>query len=191
MSYVFVGHGWNLNQTIDLTQYNASVIMLSQPTCLFDENRKHKQLLIKYGQDLQLYMTNLLHPASESKEEQVSNEFCMYRKNAPQLLLTSYSKKYEQSATFLQKIGQVSAEKVQKVMLLSEILQYISEKENRKPFLLIVYACRCPLDHFQLENIEQFGREAEDSIKNFVEINNIRILEEYEKGSQVDCEFFT
>jgi hypothetical protein len=188
MSYVFVGHGWNLDETIDLAKHNASVIMLSHPTCLFDENRKHKQLLMKYSDDLKMYMTNLLHPISENKEEQVLNEFCLYNKNAPELLLTSYTKKYEQSASFLQKFGKVSGEKVQKVALLSEILQYISQKENSEPFLLIVYACRCPLDHFQLENIEQFGEEAEKSIKNVIKINNIKILNDNEKGAIGNCD---
>lgn len=161
MSYVFVGHGWNLDNVIDLTKYNAQVIMLSQPTCLFDENRKHKQLLIKHGHNLKVYMENLLYPDSENK---VSNEFCLYTENAPELLLTSYTKRFEQSLSFLQKIGNVTAEKIQKVVLLSEILEYLFQKEKGASFLLIVYACRCPLDHFQMENIEQFGQEAVNAI---------------------------
>jgi len=159
--------------------------MLTYPTCLFDENRKHKQLLMKYGNDLAIYTKNLLHPVSEEK---VSNEFCSYTKKAPELLLTSYTKKYEQSALFLQKIGKVSAEKVQKVMLLSEILEYLSQKEQGEPFLLIVYACRCPLDHFQMENMEQFGDEAVVEIGKLIKAKNITILQDDDKGAVVECE---
>ena len=181
MSYVFIGHGWNLDNVIDLTKYNATVVMLSYPTCLFDENRKHKQLLMQHGNDINRYIDNLLHPQSE-----VKNEFCSYSEKAPELLLTTYTKKSEISTSFLQQIGKISAEKIQKVVLLSEILEYLAMKE-KGPFVLIVYACRCPLDHFQLENIDQFGEEATKAIQEIIGAKKIKILQDDEKGASIEC----
>lgn len=181
MSYVFIGHGWNLEKTINLEKYNATVIMLSEPTCLFDENRKHRQLLMQHAKSLQDYLQNLLHPKG------VINDFCEYSKMAPELLLTTYTK-HPGESSFLIKFGNIRSEPDVKVMLLSEILDKLSKQENNNPLLLIIYACRCPLDHFQLDNLFQFGEKALEEIQAKIKVKNITILQGGAKTAEVKCE---
>lgn len=185
MNYVFVGHGWNLKESIDLRKFNCSVIMLSSPTCLFEEtNRKHKQLLIMFGSDLEIYKKKLLK--SDSK---ISNDFCEYKEECPNLLLCTFPKRGETSASFLQEIGKVKSEEINKIFLLSEILNSLHLKNNGSYFTLIVYACRCPLDHFQIENMAQFGEKNEKLILEYLKDYNIEILNDNEIGNNLKCEF--
>lgn len=179
--YVFVGHGWNLDSIIDLSKYNCDVIMLSKPTCLFEESgRKHKQLITIYGKDPKIYMEKLF------KEEKVQNNFCLYNDKAPELLLSTFGKIGEQSTSFLQQVGSLRSEPVTKIFFLSEILQYLHNKEGEKRFLLIIYACRCPLDHFQMENLDSFGKFSKD-IETFITTQNIKILQNGDYGAEIPC----
>lgn len=181
-NYVFIGHGWNLKSTVELSKYNCSVIMLSKARCLFEEHgRKHKQLITIYGKKPRVYIEKLF------KEEKVQNEFCQYDDKAPELLLSTFPKIGEQSISFLQLIGSIKAENISKVFLLSEVLEYLHRKEDGKKFVLIIYACRCPLDHFQLENLDSFGESSAKIIQNFIGMKNIEILKNGDNGVEIDC----
>jgi hypothetical protein len=179
--YIIIGHGWNLDSTIDLDDYNCEVTMLSAPLCLYEKvNFKHKQILTKFidTKSPKRYLRTLW------EESKISNDFCNFKHKCPQLLLTLMAKGNE--SNFLQKVGALRGEKIDIVFLLSDLLE-ILHKKGRK-FRLIVYACRCPLDHFQFDNLDAFGIINRDVLKKFIVENEINILADNDQGSTYPCE---
>jgi hypothetical protein len=176
--YVFVGHGWNTDlEMINLREYNANVIMISEPIVLDDEpERNHIRLLNEISKEK--YKKTLLFP------ESINNSYCLYTKEAPNLLLTDFQKNTETNI-----FANIKTKKQDEnfVLLLSDLLKNISRQEKGKQFLLIVYASRTPIDNFEYENIETSFRNG-DKIKSFIDEKGIKIETPSNQGKNRKCD---
>jgi len=190
-SYIFFGHGWNTSETFSIENLNnVGIGMISSATCLYeDSSQKHMQMMLKY-QNSSDYLEALKNYAAQYK-----NEFCIYRSSGkqeekeknvivPDLLLTTLAKGQESNKMI--KFGSIRAEKMPVILMLSDIVKILYQK-HPEGFFLLVYACRTPLDSFQVKNMGAFGEIKSGKILEFVKDKNLRILEDDEIVETPKC----
>ena len=174
-TYVFIGHGWNTTKTLSIKNTKKiEIVMLKESFHLLENPlNKHKQLLSKIGIN-GFTIKNYIQQLKEWGEE-YNNIFCTYDSSkypiVPDLLLTTYNKNSYECEGFLQKVGNVSNLKIDKVLMLSDII-----KKLDKNFTLILYVCRSQLDEWQMRNIYMFVS-GSYKIKKYIENNNIQTKE--------------
>ena len=174
--YIFFGHGWNTDQTVDISQYTNLKIAMMKHACLLFEDReiKHLKNIMKIG--MKGYTQNdYVRDLFQHATEKYRNEFCVYDSEeltiVPNLLLTVYSK--DDELVRLQRIGDIRPTKFpENVMLLSELVESLGGND----ITLIIYTCRGQFDSFQLTNLQVFGPNQSRDIANKVYSSNIKVL---------------
>ena len=190
--YVFIGHGWNINRTFSISEKkNTRIITLRRAHILFEgRERNHSRLLSnidtregkkrrKGSLTVKEYMKKLYNMGNEFK-----NEFCVFDNKVnnlvPDMLLTTYAKDTE--TTKLIKLGDLRETKIPgNIILLSELVNMLGDN-----LVLQIYACRCQLDPFQLDNLFVF-KEGEEKIREKIREEGILISEE-KKVDELKCD---
>lgn len=169
-TYVFIGHGWNLNSEIVLQDYNCDgVLALERPEFLMEETRDFRKLFKDEKENKKRFLYHLLKP------DHKINDFCLYTNKCPEMLLTTFQKIGEDNILLnLDEKREIDFNE-QKVFLLSEILSGLSKNETNIKF--VVYSCRSNLTNFQKDNLNQF-REGEEKIREYINTRKIEVVKD-------------
>lgn len=176
---ILFAHGWDLGKKLDIQKNNNSeIILLKNPLILHeDSNFNHLDLLSKTKDDKE-YLSNIFDYL-----DLYGNEVCVFDNkeypNPPDMLLSISKKTTELTGLYniLTKERITTLSSINKsienidfdffAFTLSELVSYLKDD-----FLLIVFACRFPLDENQSEHI----REDFLSLSRLIKNNKIKLI---------------
>jgi len=151
--YIYFGHGWDMNETFNLSIYENVTVIALKHGCLFVDDSQDATDHVKMIQESDTvtdYYTSLLEYAIGSGR----NKLCVYSSDdyyiIPNMILTTYKKNYGRELTGLYDLQQkTKREDTIHVETLEELINRLGSRN----LTLTVIACRGPLDQMNYDEL--------------------------------------
>lgn len=150
--YVFIGHGWTIQESVMSIPSDSSIYALQTTTTLYEGlNINHSKMLVSSDYLAELNKLNV----------EYNNTFITHRSVFPNMILTLHSKHNE--ANKFVKLGTVKRIKIPNVITLDVLISMLE-----RPFKLVLQCCRTKLTYWQIQNVSCF-KIGQDEIKEEME----------------------